>query len=146
MNRNSVSMLVRNQEWDDYTPSIWFPSCAKAHKYFGFRGLDGVARGAQKTAGGGWIAEWDNPDEPQCDLPADDRLSMEEWRMVDDGLQVSNRGRACIKKIHWKRMGFQIYPKGNPGEKYAIIRNELFIELFLLHSVDLYSLGRLWII
>lgn len=127
--RKCKAVLVRNNEWDDYTPSLRFPSASMADRTLGATGMFNIVHRRShymRTPSGIWTGVYAPAPEPQS-------IDGEQWRMVDSTLWVSDLGRIQIgagKGWSWK-----LTPKPHGNFCYATVKG------MLVHRVVFFAFG-----
>ena len=113
--------------WKIGTPKAdaeWYSSERAAQKATGAPALRFVANGDCKQSGG-FHAVWAPPPESQDDLPFEGYLPAqslaEEWRLVNERVWVSSRGRMWQKNSRGNDWGYKHTPKPYEGDNYVRI-------------------------
>ena len=125
--RTGKAIFVRHIQWDDSVPSLRFATATEADEALKVKGLRHAANPTKSgLVNRVWKAWWDEPEEPQEDLPATETEPAEQWVDVTDSLRVSNRGRAqALQNQH--RWGRIFVPKCSEGEQYPTVgRHQYF--------------------
>ena len=132
--RTGKAIFVRHIQWEDTVPSLRFETATQADEALKVSGLRHAANPVKSgLVDRVWKAWWEEPQEPQQDLPATETKPAEVWVDVGDSLRVSNRGRAqTLQNQHkWGRI---FVPRRSEGEQYPTVGRHQYFHHVLWHA------------